>query len=287
MDSVDLNIDNYDLNDLLELFNLSYDFTRDELREAKKIVIKTHPDKSNLPKEYFLFFSQAYKTIYNIHQFRHNSEKNSDEYIAEKNSEHAKILDKIKNKPDFNKWFNDMFEKHKLSSEYEEGGYGEWFKNDRDIHNNEKISMNEMNSVFERKKEQLKQIVVKHDISDISSDYGSELSGDKPMYYSSGLFSNLQYDDLKRAHTETVVPVTKSDFENKVKYGSADELRSVRERQNIVPLSLTQSKQYLADRQKADDSDATRRAYKLTKQDEKVAKESQKWWSNLKQLTNS
>lgn len=198
-----------------------------------------------------------------------------------------KILDKIKNKPDFNKWFNDMFEKHKLSSEYEEGGYGEWFKNDGDIHNNEKISMNEMNSVFERKKEQLKQIVVKHDISDISTDCGSELSGDKPMYYSSGLFSNLQYDDLKRAHTETVIPVTKSDFENKVKYSSADELRSVRERQNIVPLSLTQSKQYLADRQKADDSDATRRAYKLTKQDEEVAKESQKWWSNLKQLTNS
>ena len=33
---IDLNIDNYDLDDLLNLFKLSHDFTRDDIRNAKK-----------------------------------------------------------------------------------------------------------------------------------------------------------------------------------------------------------------------------------------------------------
>ncbi len=39
-----------------------------------------------------------------------------------------------------------------------------------------------------------------------------DLTGDKPSYYESDLFSSLQYDDLKKAHTETVVPVTEQDY---------------------------------------------------------------------------
>jgi hypothetical protein len=59
MDIIDLNLDNYELTDLLTLFKLEYDFIESDLKNAKKIVLKTHPDKSNLPKEYFLFFSKA------------------------------------------------------------------------------------------------------------------------------------------------------------------------------------------------------------------------------------
>ena len=53
---IDLNIDNYDLNDVLKLFKMPYHFSEKELKQAKKIVLKTHPDKSGLDKEYFLFF---------------------------------------------------------------------------------------------------------------------------------------------------------------------------------------------------------------------------------------
>ena len=54
--NVDLNLDNYKFDDLLNLFNLSYDFTTEELKKAKKVVLKLHPDKSKLDKKYFLFF---------------------------------------------------------------------------------------------------------------------------------------------------------------------------------------------------------------------------------------
>lgn len=56
MDKLDLNIHNYELNDLLNLFKLPFHFEESHLKEAKKMVLKTHPDKSGLDKEYFLFF---------------------------------------------------------------------------------------------------------------------------------------------------------------------------------------------------------------------------------------
>jgi hypothetical protein len=60
---IDLVIDNYDLDDLLNLFKLDHDFTRDDMRIAKKIVMRTHPDKSGMDKKYFLFFSSAYMSF--------------------------------------------------------------------------------------------------------------------------------------------------------------------------------------------------------------------------------
>ena len=73
----DLNIDNYDLNDLLNLFKLDKNFNEEDLKQAKKIVLKTHPDKSGLNPDYFRFYSAAYKSIYNIWQFKNKNEKDS------------------------------------------------------------------------------------------------------------------------------------------------------------------------------------------------------------------
>ena len=57
MESIDLNIENYDLNDLLELFKIDFDFNENDLKSVKKMVMQTHPDRSKLDKKYFLFFS--------------------------------------------------------------------------------------------------------------------------------------------------------------------------------------------------------------------------------------
>mgnify|MGYP001107086289 FL=1 len=53
---IDLNIDNYNLDDILKLFQVTHDFDQQDLKEAKKKVLNLHPDKSDLKKEYFLFF---------------------------------------------------------------------------------------------------------------------------------------------------------------------------------------------------------------------------------------
>jgi hypothetical protein len=44
------------LNELLDLFGLDYNISIDDLKRAKKIVLMTHPDKSKLGPEYFLFY---------------------------------------------------------------------------------------------------------------------------------------------------------------------------------------------------------------------------------------
>ena len=70
MDDFDLNIDNYDLEDILNLFHLDYKFEKEKMKNAKLMALKTHPDKSGLPKEVFLFFMKAYKMIESIYEFK-------------------------------------------------------------------------------------------------------------------------------------------------------------------------------------------------------------------------
>jgi len=57
---MDLDINNYNLDDLLNLFKISAHFGESDLKRAKQIVLKTHPDKSGLPSEYFLFFYKLF-----------------------------------------------------------------------------------------------------------------------------------------------------------------------------------------------------------------------------------
>ena len=65
LDTLDLDINNYSLNDLYKLFNIDDNFLTDiSLKDAKQIVLKMHPDKSKLDAKYFLFFSKAYKTLF-------------------------------------------------------------------------------------------------------------------------------------------------------------------------------------------------------------------------------
>ena len=77
MSEFDLNIDNYTLDELLDLFKLKRDFTADEFKSAKSIVLKMHPDKSKLDKNYFIFFSKAYKLLYKVNEFK-NKKTNLD-----------------------------------------------------------------------------------------------------------------------------------------------------------------------------------------------------------------
>ena len=85
MSDFDLNIDNYSLEDLLGLFRLKYDFNQQDLKTAKMLALKTHPDKSGLDKEVFLFFLKAYKMCETIYYFRikRKNLENNDTYTYE------------------------------------------------------------------------------------------------------------------------------------------------------------------------------------------------------------
>jgi hypothetical protein len=58
----------YKLNDLLKLFELTYDISIDDLKRAKKKVLMTHPDKSKLDEKYFLFYKSAFDIIVKFYE---------------------------------------------------------------------------------------------------------------------------------------------------------------------------------------------------------------------------
>ena len=205
---MDLNIENYDLDDILNLFKMPKNFVEEDLKSAKKIVLKTHPDKSGLPPDYFRFYSKAYKKIYFIWKFKSSSakEKTYDEVVIEYNdednrtnlSEHKKgtlknflSTNKIEKGENFNKWFNQQFEKNKIYNDEETSGYGDWLKSNEDIDEDKKISYTQMGEEIEKKKQHVRSLVVYKGIDELHSNFtgASNLTGDSPECFGSDLFS--------------------------------------------------------------------------------------------------
>lgn len=287
---IDLNIENYDLNDLLSLFKLDFDFVTDDLKRVKKTVMQTHPDKSALDKKYFLFFSSAYKIIFAINEFRHKSDnKQSTDYTVEKDEEKEIILNKMQNQPNFNKVFNELFEKYKIKDEENEVGYGDWIKSDEHM-DTRTTTMGQMNATFEQKKKEVKELVPFQEIEEAGTASGTahfDLTREKPTYYSSSLFSALQYEDLKKAHVESVIPVTHDDYLARPQFKNVLEMQQHPDYKDTKPLSFDQSKAYLQQRQSYQNRNDVQRAYKLAKQDEVVRKANQGWMSGFRQITGS
>lgn len=284
---MDLNIENYDLTDLLQLFKLDFDFVEEDLKRVKKTVMQTHPDKSGLDKTYFLFFTAAYKIIFSIHDFRHkSSSKQSTEYTVEKDEEKEALLKNMQKQPNFNKIFNELFEKHRIKDEENENGYGDWLKSDDNM-DNRTTTMSQMNATFEQKKREVRDLVPFQEIEEANGSGAGhfDLTRDKPTYYSSSMFSNLQYEDLKKAHVESVVPVTQEDYLSRPKYKNVLEMQSHPDYKDVNPLSLSQANEYLQQRQSYQNKNDVQRAYKLAKQDEVARKANQGWLSGFKQLT--
>lgn len=291
---VDLDLNNYELEDLLGLFKLNYNFTNDELKRAKKIALQTHPDKSGLDTKYFIFFSKAYNIILNVYRFRCRriKEVRNIDYVSEKMNEEEekhliKKLSKFKNVKEFNNWFNDVFEKVKVKDSNNESGYGNWFKSDEDIDDRKIKNMSEMNSVFENKKKETKALVKHNGIIEMGGGGGYDLTRNRPVVYESDVFSKLKYEDLRKAHTETVVPVTMEDFYDKKRFDNLDSLKKHRDNSEEAPLSLTQSKEYLNKRKEQEEIVNSTRAFNLIKRDQEIEKSNQKFWTYLKQLENS
>lgn len=299
IEDLDLDINNYELNDIISLFQIQYNFTKSDLKHAKRIVLSMHPDKCGLDKEYFLFFSAAYKLLFSIYEFRNKSQEQvfdpNKVYTAEKDIYKEELLNtinkKYKDPKNFNKWFNELFEKTKLKDDEQDNGYEEWFRsqNNNEEQDPDRISQNQMHAEFEKKKSEARSrsIIKSDEIRDANAfaDGHYDLGRDKPEYYSSDIFGKLTYNDLKQAHTETIIPVTEEDYLNRTKFNNINELQSHRSKQDTTPLSLQQAKQYLNNNNDQQAKRDIERAYKLAKQDEQVSKANDTWWSHIRKLT--
>ncbi len=281
--NIDLNIDNYELDDILNLFKIDYDFNHDDLKRVKKYVLQTHPDKSKLSKEYFLFFTKAYKIIYAIYNTREKREK-STTYILNEDDDNKELLKKVSKKEDFNKIFNELFDKLNVK---EDNGYGDWLTSDEDMDYSE-TSKQDLHTTIENKKSKARALIVKHDIKELGGDGDSncynELIDDNIECYQTGIFSSLQYEDLYKAHTETVIPVTQEDYKARKHFNNDNDLKLYREKQDNRPKTQEESKEILNNKYKSQEKEDIKRIYKLVKQDEIIKKKNEAFVNNFKLL---
>jgi hypothetical protein len=288
-ENMDLDINNYSLDDLLKLFKLSYNFTEEELKKTKKVVLNTHPDKSGLDKKIFIFFTSAYKLVYSIYLFNNNNKnKNLTREDYEHNDHIKQTLIKFSKQKNFNNKFNELFEKYNLNSEEINNGYGEWLKND-EIDNYKAKNVNEMTNIINKKKNELRSMIVKEELIDIGNGINIQqtlLTGEKPKYYDTDVFGHLKYDDLKRAYNESVIPVTEEDYKNKPKYNSVDDYNRFRKTDILNEYKNSNHNDKFNEYKKQQEISNTNRAYILAKQQEITKIQNDKFIHSLYKLKN-
>jgi hypothetical protein len=318
LNDLDLDIRNYELRDILNLFHMPSVFNESDMREAKLTVMRTHPDKSGLDKEYFLFFSKAYKILHEVYQVRAGMSRQKgdglkyDDVKEDIDARRNANSDKLKrmNADEFNSWFNQTFEQNKLHDEEQDSGYGDWLKsNDNGLNHadnatdNDELELGEGSTwaqrmeQLDRRKQRLREqaLIVRSEVQSFDS-FGSAgygLARDRPEEHSSGInigafgSGGLAYEDLKKAHTESVIPVTHEDYEAVRKYKNMNELQMSRDvDRRTFNYSETASKSALARSQQLQTEDDMRRAFKLAQQDEIVRDLNKKWMAQFNAIEN-
>ena len=280
LDSLDLDLDHYSLEDLYHLFNIHEGVLNETtLKGAKQITLKMHPDKSRLDQKYFLFFSKAYKRLYGIYEFQNKSTKKTykdEDFFDESNRNvlnHMFEKNKdFKDPKNFNSWFNDAFEKHRVENPIEQG-YGEWLKSDEGMINiNETVTKGNMNEIFEQQKKQIQAVSVYTGVTDMfSSTFGGSLLNGGDNFTTDG------YTDLRQAYTETLIPVTQDDYDKMQKFNNISEYKA---------LTKEEGNRQLLRQQNQLDQESAALAFKYAQESEKAKQKQQSFWGDIKRVTD-
>lgn len=299
-ETLDLNIENYSREELFKLFGVSnISLTESVMKECKKLVLKSHPDKSRLNEKYFIFFSKAYNKLKGIYEFQNKIQikktVDTNEYF---DSDNATILSNVfeqkkdlKDPKNFNSWFNEQFDKHKLEDP-NETGYGGWLKSDEDIIYTQNVTKSNMASEMEKIKKTVQTLTTYNGVNDTyASTFSCSLLMAHDSNFSSGsLFSNdgMGYTDLRQAYVESVIPVTEDDYNKTKKYKNVEEYKRHRDNSKFIVtfLSKEEAIRKLFNENKQKDEESVALAFYYAQQSEKAKAIQENFWSGLKQVTN-
>lgn len=293
LSNLDLDLEHYSLEDLYKLFNIpAQQLSEQSLKNAKQIVYKMHPDKSQLDAKYFRFFSAAYKRVFSIFEFQNKSlnksSSNKDDFYDESNKSVLNNMFEqnkgLKDPKNFNSWFNDKFEKHGLEDDIGNKGYGDWLKSDEGLYTvNDNITKANMNDAFEKQKKQIQSLTTYQGVNELFSSFSGSLLGDQSDNFT-GSEGGLSYMDLRQAHVESVIPVTQDDYDRVPKYKSLSEYKASRDNIDTNPLSKQESERMLLQQEQHLDKQSAALAYKYAQQSERSKQNSSSFFSDLRQI---
>jgi len=256
-----LNIQTYNLNEILELFQLSYTISMEDLKRAKKIVLMTHPDKSKLGPEYFLFYKKAFDIVVQFYENQHKqnqvvpSEEPKYEPINTTNINKSAIkkVTSVINEmtpSEFNSKFNQLFDANMSSKP--DTTRNEWFTKDESNYKIDgDVNKQNMGIMFERMKHQQNSTVLSRyrGVENFTSTSGTNLydEDDNDEYFQCDPFSKLKFDDLRKVHKDqSVLAVSEKDINKVQLYSSIDQYNRVRGQQTLTPLEKSEAEQMLS-----------------------------------------
>lgn len=297
-----LNIHMYSLEELLGLFNLTYNITSDELKRAKKIVLMTHPDKSKLDSKYFLFYKKAFDVIVRFYDNQHRQSQTANPQNTVYHANNTNVNDKQTNqkissiindmsKNEFQNKFNDLFEKNMVKKI--DNNRNDWFQNDEPSYTSEvEVNSSNMGQIFNNIKDKQAGLVKYRGIENIISNMSSNSNyyddiDDDDSYVVSDPFSKLKFDDLRKVHKdETVFSVSERDYQKVTKYSSVDHFVRERGRQSTEPLSKYEAEQLLAQQEQLYREKMMKKEYSSNLQSMQYEEKNKSVLSNFLRLQN-
>uniref|UniRef100_A0A6C0HJ64 J domain-containing protein n=1 Tax=viral metagenome TaxID=1070528 RepID=A0A6C0HJ64_9ZZZZ len=292
-----LDISTYSFADILKLFTLDENnVTSDHLKKAKKKVLYMHPDKSNLPKEYFLFYKKALDIVVRVYEMNdkvNQTVPNNQEivYIPEKThiaTNQIETTMKSMSSSQFNTKFNHLFETHSNTREKDKNK-NEWFKNNEYMPPITQIqNKSEMDAAFETYKEKQRADMVKYTgvvpicLNGGSSGFYDEEEEDNASYICADLFSKLKFDDLRKVHKDqTVFSVSEKEFQHVKQFNSVDHYVTAREKETLAPMQKSQAEQHFNDERLLNEQLMRKKQFKSQVESEQAHKRSQAMLSNF------
>jgi len=284
MSAHNLDINNYSLEEIFGLFDLTYDLSEESMRAAKKKVLMIHPDKSRLPPAYFHFYREAYEIVLNIYKQKARSSaagNKSDKPIYEPiNHTESLPQEMTEAKGAFNSKFNELYDKNMVRKQ--DTSRYDWFRQSESVYDDfsqKQVNPKNMGSELDAIKQKQAALQVYRGVQELNASGQRGTSyfedDDGAEYASSDVFSKLKFDDLRKVHKDqSVFAVSESDFNKRPQYKSVDQF--VRDRDGgVAPLSKIEATQLLERQQREKEQiimNKQRREYMLQKEYEEKQK---------------
>lgn len=267
--SHNLNIHQYTLDELYALFDCRREtITIEDLKRAKQRVLMTHPDKSGMPADYFIFYKRALEVLATDYTELHRVEESGKrmQQLAQNDynythgsgdeEERARMIAGQAARGDkFTQDFNRIFEEQ-LQTKVDESR-NEWFRDDRAAYDTSKTTKGNMaQSMEEIKRQQRALAVYRGGVQEMTHYMGSRFYDQAQeedqggQYISGDPFAKLRFEDLRRVHKdETVFSVSESDYNNTKTYKNVEEYNRARSSQTFEQITKEQGERALQQRE--------------------------------------
>jgi hypothetical protein len=260
-----LDIRQYSLDEIYALFGCRREtLSQEDLKKAKHRVLMTHPDKSGMPPDYFIFYKKALETLATDYVEMHRVEQSNNRMseLAQSGYEYSHgggeeedrmrtVASKAAAGDQFKRDFNRIFEEQ--MQQKIDDSRNDWFRDGQAAYDTSKVTKNNMAQSMEEIKRQQRAVArYTGGVQEITHHIGTQLyeDGGEGVYISGDPFAKLKFEDLRRVHKdETVFKVSESDYQNVATYKNTEEYGRARSSQQFEQITKQQAEMILQQRE--------------------------------------